>query len=98
MNDPFSRGKVAALSAEMLAFATAPVGGADEVTVRHARGRPGDSGCRDRGGSCDKSPPGWSLSSMSCRTGWRTSGANPARVWSGVTLARIHTLNQGKGA
>jgi hypothetical protein len=43
MNDPFSR-KVAALPAEMLAFATAPVGGADEITVRHARGRPGDSG------------------------------------------------------
>jgi hypothetical protein len=49
MNDPFSRGKVATLPAEMLAFATAPVGGADEVTVRHARGQrhgPGDSGCR----------------------------------------------------
>jgi len=26
MNDPFSRGKVAAFPAEMLAFATAPVG------------------------------------------------------------------------
>jgi hypothetical protein len=38
MNDPFSRGRVAAFPAEMLAFATASVGGADEVTVRHARG------------------------------------------------------------
>ena len=44
-----SRSRVAAFPAEMLAFATAPLGGADEITVRHARGqrhRPGDSGCR----------------------------------------------------
>jgi hypothetical protein len=84
MNDPLAAGGRA--PAEMLAFATGPWGGADEITVRHASGRrhcSDDSGCQDHGDDADDRRLA-GRSSVSCgHVGdqWR----GPCAVRSGVT-------------